>query len=94
MHVSPFVDFDAIALATEGFSGADLQALVYNSHLEAVHASLRVAPRNEKRKESVPDDNDNIIYTIVGGPLSNSVQSKAEENALQKKVRAGRTVDD
>ncbi|KAJ5666980.1 hypothetical protein N7462_011389, partial [Penicillium macrosclerotiorum] len=32
--------FDDIAAKTEGFSGADLQAVVYNAHLEAVHDAL------------------------------------------------------
>lgn len=31
------VELDEVASATEGFSGADLQALVYNAHLEAIH---------------------------------------------------------
>lgn len=31
---------DDIATHTEGFTGADLQAVVYNSHLEAVHDAL------------------------------------------------------
>ncbi|KAJ5346538.1 hypothetical protein N7541_009020 [Penicillium brevicompactum] len=31
---------DDIATQTEGFSGADLQAVVYNAHLEAVHDAL------------------------------------------------------
>ena len=31
---------DDIAARTEGFSGADLQAVVYNAHLEAVHDAL------------------------------------------------------
>ncbi|KAJ5347136.1 uncharacterized protein N7506_000389 [Penicillium brevicompactum] len=31
---------DDIAAQTEGFSGADLQAVVYNAHLEAVHDAL------------------------------------------------------
>ncbi|KAJ5143861.1 uncharacterized protein N7515_002648 [Penicillium bovifimosum] len=31
---------DDIAAKTEGFSGADLQAVVYNAHLEAVHDAL------------------------------------------------------
>ncbi|KAF7591794.1 Peroxisome biosynthesis protein pex1 [Aspergillus hancockii] len=31
---------DEVAAATEGFSGADLQAVVYNAHLEAVHDAL------------------------------------------------------
>ncbi|KAI2711382.1 hypothetical protein CBS147318_8050 [Penicillium roqueforti] len=32
--------FGDIATQTEGFSGADLQAVVYNAHLEAVHDTL------------------------------------------------------
>ena len=31
---------DEVASRTEGFSGADIQAVVYNSHLEAVHDAL------------------------------------------------------
>ncbi|KAK1148678.1 Peroxisome biosynthesis protein pex1 [Aspergillus melleus] len=31
---------DEVAARTEGFSGADLQAVVYNAHLEAVHDAL------------------------------------------------------
>ncbi|KAJ5373196.1 hypothetical protein N7517_005202 [Penicillium concentricum] len=32
--------FGDIATETDGFSGADLQAVVYNAHLEAVHSAL------------------------------------------------------
>ncbi|KAL3475810.1 AAA+-type ATPase [Aspergillus californicus] len=31
---------DEVAASTQGFSGADLQAVVYNAHLEAVHDAL------------------------------------------------------
>ncbi|KAI0819707.1 AAA-domain-containing protein [Trametes gibbosa] len=34
------VDLPALARATEGFSGADLQALVYNAHLEVIHDTI------------------------------------------------------
>ena len=34
------IDFEAVARATEGYSGADLQAVVYNAHLEVVHDQL------------------------------------------------------
>ena len=37
--------FNEMAHRTEGYSGADLQALVYNAHLEAIH---RVLDRDEK----------------------------------------------
>ncbi|KAJ7874791.1 P-loop containing nucleoside triphosphate hydrolase protein [Mycena olivaceomarginata] len=38
--LSPSVEIDEIAAATEGYSGADLQALMYNAHLEVVHSSI------------------------------------------------------
>lgn len=37
MHLSTDVDLDHLASRTEGFSGADLQAVLYNAHLEAIH---------------------------------------------------------
>lgn len=42
LHMSPEVSqrLDEVADRTEGFSGADIQAVVYNSHLEAVHDVL------------------------------------------------------
>jgi len=44
MTVSPTVDFDEIASRTDGFSGADLQALLYNAHLDVIHSSMSETP--------------------------------------------------
>lgn len=38
--MSPTVDYDELAADTDGLSGADLQALVYNAHLDVVHSVL------------------------------------------------------
>ena len=35
------VNLREVASRTQGYSGADLQAVMYNAHLEAIHASLR-----------------------------------------------------
>lgn len=42
LHLSPEVENRLLSVAhrTEGFSGADLQALMYNAHLEAIHELL------------------------------------------------------
>lgn len=40
MTFDPSIDFEYIASETEGLSGADLQAVVYNAHLEVVQASI------------------------------------------------------
>lgn len=49
LHLAPTVDLEQLAEDTEGFSGADLQALVYNAHLDVVHSVLN-APEEEEAK--------------------------------------------
>lgn len=50
------VDMDAIAYMTEGFSGADLQALLSDAQLEAVHELLATADNKEPEKKPVITD--------------------------------------
>ncbi|KAK0454604.1 P-loop containing nucleoside triphosphate hydrolase protein [Armillaria borealis] len=78
------VDLDEIADATEGFSGADLQALVYNANLEVVHStiSMDINGGNSSREDEMP-----IEYTTFGGSKDKAVSSKAEKTALQKRLR-------
>ncbi|KAI8823778.1 P-loop containing nucleoside triphosphate hydrolase protein [Fimicolochytrium jonesii] len=40
LTLAPTVDLPSLARRTEGFSGADLQALVYNAQLEGVHGVI------------------------------------------------------
>lgn len=40
MHVADDVDLAELAKLTNGFTGADLQAVLYNAHLEAIHDVL------------------------------------------------------
>ena len=40
----------SIAEQTDGFSGADLQALLYNAHLEAVHQIIDASQANNSKK--------------------------------------------
>ncbi|GAW05575.1 AAA-domain-containing protein [Lentinula edodes] len=78
------VDLDEIAQATEGFSGADLQALIYNAHLEVVNAAIVSSPSG---KDTVSQLNKRAIrYTTIGGH-SKTIRSKAEESALQRKLQ-------
>ncbi|KAK0486176.1 P-loop containing nucleoside triphosphate hydrolase protein [Armillaria novae-zelandiae] len=81
--LAPTVDLDEIAHATEGFSGADLQALVYNANLEVVHStiSMDINGGNSSREDETP-----IEYTTFGGSKDKVVSSKAEKTALQKRV--------
>jgi peroxin-1 len=93
--ISPDVDFGHLADATNGFSGADLQALLYNAHLEVVHASVgevsaSAVPSgsggsNNKSRSRIDDAP--LEYTSFGGPAQNAVKSRAEQMAMQRRVK-------
>lgn len=85
------MDLEAIARATDGFTGADLQALVYNANLEAVHETIDQKPENTPREgkaRGVLDEEEKIRYVTFGPEGSErKVLSAAEETAIQRQVR-------
>lgn len=94
VKISPTVDLEDIALDAEGFSGADLQALVYNAHLEVVHetiaaAKLESSEHNPSRRRDSADEIGPVQYTIIGGSAGgpNKVLTRAEEDSMQRKLR-------
>lgn len=66
---------------------------MYNAHLEVVHASvgdvLTSAPSGSGGDGSGSNNNDDIPieYTSFGGPAQNTVKSRAEQMAMQRRVR-------
>jgi peroxin-1 len=85
------VDLEAIAKSTDGFTGADLQALVYNANLEAVHETIdRGSPGNTSVKGKTRDasDEDRKIQYVTFSPEGSEkkVLSAAEETAIQRQV--------
>ncbi|KAH9929150.1 AAA-domain-containing protein [Fomitopsis serialis] len=92
VKVAPSANIQAIAGETAGFSGADLQALVYNAHLEVIHEAL---PGPSSTAKSVVDDasdgvhEDDIKYSQLGesSPESQQVLSRAEEAAFQRRLQ-------
>lgn len=56
------VDLEIVARESEGFSGADLQALVYNAHLEVVHAAIE----DEERRKEEEGEGQKLVFNEVG----------------------------
>ncbi|KAJ7125012.1 P-loop containing nucleoside triphosphate hydrolase protein [Mycena epipterygia] len=83
--LSPSVQLEEIAAVTEGYSGADLQALLYNAHLEVVHSSIATTPLDGPA--ATREDDAPVQFTVIGGPKANKVASKADEMALQRRLR-------
>jgi peroxin-1 len=79
MKIEPGVNFPKLATQTEGFSGADLQALVYNAHLESVHDVLAIAP-------SIDTEVDGTNKFVVLRKGSDQLQSKAQQAATNARV--------
>ncbi|KAJ7128978.1 P-loop containing nucleoside triphosphate hydrolase protein [Mycena crocata] len=84
VRLSPTVEIEDIAAATQGYSGADLQALLYNAHLEVVHSSITGFPLEDHA--SPRDDDAPVQFAVVGGSQTSKVASKADEMALQRRV--------
>lgn len=91
MTLADDVDLEAVARVTDGFTGADLQALVYNANLEAVHETIDQRSLNTSGKgksSNVPDEGQKIQYiTFSPEGKEKKVLSAAEEMAIQRQVR-------
>ena len=79
MELKPSVDLAALAPLTEGFSGADLQALMYNAHLESIHSALEMTATSAS-----PDDSP-IQFVMLGS--NGNTPSRAEQSAMNARVR-------
>ena len=76
------VDLDNLASLTEGFCGADLQALVYNAHLEVVHTILPSPTQDSSKNHNNAEE----VSFISSKKQQSSVSSKADKQALQRRV--------
>ena len=76
VHLDPSVDLAHWAERTEGFSGADLQALLYNAHLETINASIQHhdAPRPSDTQAPAA-----VAYTAI--PPSDAPPAKTQSGA-------------
>ncbi|RFU25526.1 hypothetical protein B7463_g10819, partial [Scytalidium lignicola] len=79
-----------IARRTEGYSGADLQALVYNAHLEAIHdvlgdqnhteLSTKAAGKTNRNSSSIPKQFVQFKYGEEEDRAENEARQKAGHN--------------
>ena len=84
MTLDPSVDFGEIAKMTHDFSGADLQALIYNAHLRVVHAAIDASPTI--RRSGHAGSEKRVDYVMLGGSGEKKILSRADESQLQKRV--------
>ncbi|KAK9899327.1 AAA-domain-containing protein [Cystobasidium minutum MCA 4210] len=91
--LSPDVDLDDYVQATDGYSGADLQAVLYNAHLACVHSNLTDTRKSSDETNGAELDGQDVDYIALGanrgGPnVYNGVvvKSKAEKAQMTKRL--------
>ena len=82
MELEPSVDLTSLGPLTEGFSGADLQALIYNAHLDGVHLALE---KTEMTATLANSDDSPVRFVVLGS--NGDALSRAEQSALNARVR-------
>lgn len=78
------VDLEVVARESEGFSGADLQALVYNAHLEVVHAAFE----DEERRKEEEEGGKKVAVNGLGGREGYRLISQTNGANLSAAARA------
>lgn len=90
MDMSDSVDLKDVAARTEGYSGADLQAVLYNAYLEAVHDLVDVPEEVQEESEDKDEEEDDVEFFQSeavngdGAALPSSVIAKARARVAQK----------
>ena len=85
VHLHPSVDLAHWAERTAGFSGADLQALLYNAHLETINASLQPTEAPASTDAAAPAA---VAYTAItpGEVPPSKMHSGAERAAFADRL--------
>lgn len=83
MYLEADVDLNAIAEATVGFSGADMQGLGYNAYLKAVHIKLAEQEEKASHHTSTKDDKDVVEFFQIN---SEKIKNKKLRSADRIKI--------
>ncbi|GBC05391.1 hypothetical protein RclHR1_00620031 [Rhizophagus clarus] len=87
MELSEDIDLSYYAGKCEGYSGADLQALLYNAHLKAIHEAIDTEKSLEKYKSN-SDGSDMQFISINAKSAKNAVTSltAAEKGQISQRL--------
>lgn len=85
--ISDSVSLRALAQETEGYSGADLQAIMYNAHLEVVHEAVAADTQKDEPTQANGVQNQVVDFTTFGGSSDGAVTARAERAAMERRVR-------
>ncbi|KAJ3333974.1 Peroxisome biosynthesis protein pex1 [Blyttiomyces sp. JEL0837] len=87
MVLSPEIDLRQVAQKLEGFSGADLQGLLYSANLEAIHENLHLTDVGaaSKKGDGASDEAD-VQFRVVRPVDEEGAMSNAERSRLKERI--------
>ncbi|KAF3916588.1 hypothetical protein ABW20_dc0103125 [Dactylellina cionopaga] len=97
LKVEESIELEDIGNLTEGFSGADLQALLYNAHLEAIHDVIASQEAEVERfgkgkgKGKVDGGAGNEMIDYISFSMGGDKEEAAETSTLTNGTQAART---
>lgn len=91
IDVAQDVEWGEWARKLEGYSGADLQAFVYNAHLEVVHEGIGQQELKREGEQNITDEDSPPLRFVELNKRSNSnteskSRSKAQDQALRRRI--------
>ena len=81
---SPILSRSKYLLRAHGFSGADLQALLYNANLDAIHESISNQPEMSSRSTKL--DQIPLQYVVLDDPSGDITKTRADKMVFERKV--------
>lgn len=92
--LAPDVDLEDYVRQTEGYSGADLQAVLYNAHLACVHSNIADTKKMTDGQDDSATEAEDVKYIALSGQTMSAngmngsiVKSRAEKAQMTKRVR-------
>ncbi|KAF0467794.1 AAA-domain-containing protein [Gigaspora margarita] len=85
MDLSDDVDLSYYAKKCQGFSGADLQALLYNAHLEAIHETID-SEKSLEKKTSRSNGGDMQFVRFSASSKNSAALTAAERSQLTERL--------
>ena len=78
---------EEVARRSEGYSGADLQALMYNAHLDAVHELIGDGGKTERSGDPEVADPAGARNGVDHGEVLNASELKGRDGVMEKIIR-------
>ena len=84
VDVADDTDMQSLAERTEGYTGADIQALIYNAQLEAIHSTIDASGNVDETANRSTNAKD--LRVFQNGKMQNDMTTAEQSSMVQKVI--------